>query len=388
MNDTTTLNAALRYAARGWSIIPITPNSKRSAWPWKSYQERPADEEQIRRWFGNGQPFGIAVVFGDVSGGLVCRDFDTMEGYHRWAANHRELAATLPTVATARGRHIYFRAHHRGIVKSADGELRGAGYCLLPPSQHPDGPRYEWLVPLPEREIPFIADVGDAGLFAAIVTETTQGTEAMACGSSVPSVGSAPSIVSVTPEADVRKAIDDTLPKVAGRRNRQVFEFARALRAIPRLADAVGADLEPYVREWHRRALPHISTQPFEETMIDFIHAWPKIRFPRGSEPMALILERVKTAPLPVAALRYEQGELRLLVSLCRELQRESGRSPFYLACRTAAMSLRVTNSKGDPDHVKTWRWLCLLVAHKVLEEVEKGDRLKRRASRYRYMAD
>ena len=64
------------------------------------------------------------------------------------------------------------------------------------------------------------------------------------------------------------------LPAGPGRRNRQVFELARVLRAVPHLADAGGKDidqLEQYVRAWHnegvRRGL--IATEPFEETWID-----------------------------------------------------------------------------------------------------------------------
>jgi len=48
---------------------------------------------------------------------------------------------------------------------------------------------------------------------------------------------------------------------------------------------------------------------------------------------------------------------------------------------RTAGKLLEV-------DHVTAWRWLFLLTHDGVVEEVEKGDRTKRRASRYRYCGD
>jgi len=96
---------------------------------------------------------------------------------------------------------------------------------------------------------------------------------------------------------------------------------------------------------------------------------------------MAQIFERAKNAPLPRAAARYQHDGLRLLTALCRELQRESGEKPFFLATRKAGELLEV-------DHVTAWRWLFLLVHDNVIEEVEKGDRTKRRASRFRYLAD
>jgi hypothetical protein len=96
---------------------------------------------------------------------------------------------------------------------------------------------------------------------------------------------------------------------------------------------------------------------------------------------MTKVFELAKHAQTPRAALRYEQDGLRLLVALCRELQRVSGDKPFFLACRTAGGLLGV-------KHVTAWRWLTLLAHDKIVDEVEKGDKLKRRASRYRYLAD
>ena len=175
-----------------------------------------------------------------------------------------------------------------------------------------------------------------------------------------------------------------------GRRNRQVFELARTLKAVPSLADAPVGHLEPYLRRWHTLGVEKgvIGTEPFEETRIDFLTCWPKVKFPKGTEPMVLILERAKQSPPPKAAERYEQAELRLLVSVCRELQYAAGVEPFYLACRTAAELLDVRNKQGGFDHVKAWRWLVLLTHDGIVEATEKGDQSKHRATRYRYTGD
>jgi hypothetical protein len=164
MNTTPqTIDAALRYFRLGLSVIPTAPNSKKPAVPWKGYQTARADEIQLRRWFGDGSMFGVAVVLGRVSGGTCCRDFDLQASYDRWADEQRALATTLPTVATARGRHVYFRSDNLNFADLGDGEYRGDGhYCLLPPSRHPDGPVYTWIIP-PTDEIPLVADVQAAG---------------------------------------------------------------------------------------------------------------------------------------------------------------------------------------------------------------------------------
>ena len=96
---------------------------------------------------------------------------------------------------------------------------------------------------------------------------------------------------------------------------------------------------------------------------------------------MVAILEQAKRLPPPRAAAGYEQAGLRLLATVCRELRdRSVGQEPFYLACRTAGRML-------DVDHSTASRWLWLLAHDGIVEEVEKGDRSRRRASRYRYLA-
>jgi hypothetical protein len=160
-----------------------------------------------------------------------------------------------------------------------------------------------------------------------------------------------------------------------------VFQLARALRGIPHLADADPRHLVHIAREWHRQALPHISTKPFEETEIDFLRGWKNVRFPLGKEPMKLALSRAESLPLPEAADQFEQDEIKLLLALCRELQREAGKSVFHLGCRTAGRIV-------DVSHMQASRWLFLLCSRGVLVEVEKGSGDTGRASRYRYLGD
>lgn len=411
------LSVALAYRSLGWCVIPIRNGTKRPACrTWKPYQGRHPTEPELRRWFGSGTEKSLAVVTGEVSGGLVCRDFDAMASYEQWTAQYSELARTLPTAETGRpGRHVYALADidviragsatDGGILVFEDGELRGAGYCLLPPSEHPSGAVYCWVIP-PVAKIPTV-DLRTCGFlidYSAATESSREGggllrqpknTEAIdvVCCSEVttPTNHNNGSVVSgalcCTPQetnktkipANVEKAITDSLPKGPGKRNKQVFELARALKAIPELADASAKDLEPYVRRWHELAKPIIRTQPLEETRIDFLRAWPRVKFPKGAEPIQAIFEAAKAVEPPAVALEYEQPELRLLVILCRELQRAAGDRPFYLSCRTAGRLLGV-------DHATAWRWLFLLKADGVLDEVCKGSQAGRKATRYRYL--
>lgn len=400
--------AAQAYADRGWSLLPMQLAEKKPAVRWKRYQSRQASESTRRNWFRETD-HGVGVIFGHVSGGLASRDFDDHESYEAWAKAKPALAAELPTVATCRGFHVYANAwpesvqearrrlgkpeDGKGALNLGDGELRaGVGcYSVLPPSKHPSGHVYGWSVPLPDS-MPWI-DVCDAGFvdFPSVdrlrnscdreYGEYGEHREHREYGSNKEGVIDCGLIGSDAAKITIEEAIAGTLPTRPGQRHRQVFELARGLKAVPELNDANAKSLKPFVQEWHRRALPHVATKPFEETWIDFLKAWPNVQFPKGAEPMAAVFERACSAGLPAVAEQYEQSPLQLLVAVCRELQRGAGDGPFYLSCRTAGQLVEV-------DHATANRWLFLLVSDQVLELVEKGSRDRRRASRYRYRGD
>ena len=162
---------AFKYDELGWCVIPIRHRNASGKQPacnaWKSFQTVRPTRDQLVTWFKCKTLHGLAVVCGSVSGGLTCRDFDMKEGYDIWAAEHAELAITLPTVATSRGYHIYFYSDVQRIIECPDGELRGNGYCLLPPSVHPSGSCYTWmdeydLAGIPQID-PFLSGLGPPG---------------------------------------------------------------------------------------------------------------------------------------------------------------------------------------------------------------------------------
>ncbi|MBI3465352.1 MAG: bifunctional DNA primase/polymerase [Planctomycetes bacterium] len=100
------LKAALCYDGLGWWVIPIKPGSKKAACSWKRYQHSRPKPGALRQWFTRRSAYGVAVVLGNVSGCLACRDFDRAEAYECWAGQHPDLARLLPTVRTGRGYHV------------------------------------------------------------------------------------------------------------------------------------------------------------------------------------------------------------------------------------------------------------------------------------------
>ena len=112
------LVAALEYQRCGWSIIPmdLSGDKKKPARKWKPFQTRQPTDAELQTWFCNGSDFGMGVIFGAASGDLGSRDFDNMDEIND-GQRFPALAATLPTVETQRGRHVYFQTLPEAIAR-------------------------------------------------------------------------------------------------------------------------------------------------------------------------------------------------------------------------------------------------------------------------------
>ena len=159
----TTLDYALEYLQKGYSVIPIiykgkTPNTKLLPNGWKEYQKRRPTVEEIKSWFSTGNS-NIAIITGKISG-IVVVDVDSYEAY-QWCKAQFDVD-TL-TVRTSRGYHLYYRYPENSEIKNSvhingmEIDIRAdGGYVVAPPSIHESGHQYRWLnqnaliKPLPE----------------------------------------------------------------------------------------------------------------------------------------------------------------------------------------------------------------------------------------------
>jgi putative DNA primase/helicase len=139
--------AAVDYRQRGWS--PIRLKGKVPSEPWAAHQQESMTAEEIacRPWPG------VGIVTGQISG-LVVLDADSPEAE---AELKRRGHPVTPMVRTARGLHVYF-AHPGGELPTRIGlgeglDLKGdGGYVAAPPTRHPSGAHYEWIIPPEEAE--------------------------------------------------------------------------------------------------------------------------------------------------------------------------------------------------------------------------------------------
>jgi hypothetical protein len=398
------LDDAMRLHRQRFCLLPLKPKSKIPALKsWTKYQTERPPVATLRKWFAGSTRKNIGVILGPVSGGLICRDFDRMDAFDRWAGEFPQAAATLPQSETSRGRHVFCRADNGAvesvsptgstIIDFGDGELRGGGYSVLPPSVHESGKPYTWLNPI-GSEVPLV-DLASVGLNRCwsddsnALHKSTQehagrhkNTQATQEHSGHRVQGRLAADFEFSPiREDIDRAIAATLPTGPGRRNKAVFELCRHLKSISALAAAEPLDLRAIVMQWHHLALPTITTTSPEETLADFLRAWPKVKFPAGSGPLKQLFDQALADPFPHCAARFPTYEMKVLVALCRKLSEHWLPSPFPLSCRVAGELLEVS-------HTAAAGWLFLLVAEGVLDVHEVGTKGTRRASEYFYRGD
>jgi len=395
--DPDIIAAAVAYARRGFSVLPLKLDKRPAVLAWKQRQTLAATPEQAAEWFGRvSNVAAVGIILGAVSGDIYVRDFDDPAVYEAWRAAHPDLAASLPTVKTARGFHVWARWKGLQTAEMPGGELRAEGaYVVAPPSPHASGAFYAWIVPLPEGALPEV-DPFAAGLAveeaparkprATERTEKTERTESTKTPETTDETEDNGDTQAIWGGADLRlrilDAITRTLPAEFCRRNYHVFKLARALRGFPEFAEIAAANikrLRPIVKEWHRRALPHIITKDFGITWGDFVHAWPQVKFPEGSDTVGDALAAAEAADPPGWTEDY-CPECRLLASLCRELQRRAGDAPFFLSADTAGRAV-------GKDKTTAARWFKAFIADGALVVVTPGTKENRRATRYQYVA-
>lgn len=371
----------------GACVIPLKYRERAAAVKWTKYQHVRPPVAEVDHWFRDtdSAQLGLAVILGEVSGGLLCRDFDERPAYDAWKLTQPRLAKSLPTVITARGVHIYARcANYRGNTAGGfieifgknksgrllhgPGELRGDLHIsVLPPSHHEKtGQPYSWAIKL-KKGFPLI-DIRELGYAPnpGTVTQDVSGLH-----------------LSGLPKP-VLSAILASLPKGNGTRNTLIFEFCRRLYSIPEYRGRDPKDLHDFAEAWHREALPYIGTKSLKATLRDFDRGFPQVRHSLGEGGLRLAIESAKEKSLPDLPMSFRQADMYLLAAICRELQIQRGKLPFYLSTRNVA---EIFGFLGAQPQVRAHRWLMKLVHENILKIATRGEPIPGgSASEYRYL--
>ena len=176
---TTNFDAALAFHAKGYNVLPQAAfDKKHPAVKWKGLQDRLVEPDELEGWkhlFENG----VGFITGGVSGVIVIES-DGPEGEAVLAEFEREHGPLVDTLTirsgSGRGLHRHFR-HPGFFVKTVANpsiklDVKGdKGYCVLPPSLHKSGGRYEVVLDCEPATLP-------EGLLEYIETKATQADSA------------------------------------------------------------------------------------------------------------------------------------------------------------------------------------------------------------------
>lgn len=149
------LDAALKYAAIGWYVFPLTPHGKRKAphpmlGPKGGHHLATTDEKQIREWWGRDPNAGIGVSL--QKSGIFAVDLDPRNGGDQslaaLEAEHGPLLSACVQETGGGGRHFIF-LWPVGVTrlpgKIAPGlDIKANGYICIAPTRHESGRIYRW----------------------------------------------------------------------------------------------------------------------------------------------------------------------------------------------------------------------------------------------------
>lgn len=148
------LAQALRYAGRGWAVLPLQPKGKIPLTP-HGCNDASKDKEQIAAWWEKHPDANVGIATGAASGFFVV-DIDGEEGelsLKKLEELHVPLPPTGEVITGGGGRHLYFKLPDGQSIRNSAGkiadkvDIRGeGGYVVAPPSVHPSGKTYVFSV--------------------------------------------------------------------------------------------------------------------------------------------------------------------------------------------------------------------------------------------------
>lgn len=156
----TPLDAALRYTANGWRVVPVLPGQKRPALSrWT--EAATAEQKTARAWWEVEHPgAGVGIVTGPGSG-LWVLDVDDHDSLVDLEHRHEKLPPTLTSITGSGGLHLFFRWPVGAEVRNDAGrrlgpglDVRGeGGFVVAAPTVHPNGSEYAWDLGEPDEPV-------------------------------------------------------------------------------------------------------------------------------------------------------------------------------------------------------------------------------------------
>lgn len=144
------LEMALKYADKGYCIIPINPYAKKPFFAVEEFQKRHSTKDEIQKWWKEFPTSMIGIMTGYISK-LFVLDLDPNHNSDEISKLIPDSFLTPTAKTPRRGTHLYFQdpGNEKITIKSAlmpDVDYRcNGGYIIAPPSRNGYGRDYQWL---------------------------------------------------------------------------------------------------------------------------------------------------------------------------------------------------------------------------------------------------
>jgi hypothetical protein len=376
----------------------VTTHQKKPVIRWKQLQRRALTKREINNATCETKGVdGYAVITGRnplaPERSIYARDFDTVEGYEAWAAAHGNAAATLFTVRTSKGYHVYARmpADMPEIFLTFIGPLKrgelkaNQGYIVGPGSMHPSGAIY--------RPVNFPADV--------LVTDTSEmhpveagflsqeeydAAVRKATGLSEKTGQKPPTRVkerAPSPEyAELRPLSERQLLRLRtiarkhtvreeGERHWRMWDLLRALKGVSFLADQPPEAVMDVFEYWHARSVDQMRGKDVERNWKDFKESWPAVKTPtllvlrtnvQARLASGCIPDEVRDMPDSCRRVAVVMAEMQSFVTLLR------AQDSFFL-------SFSLLAELADLSSSTAWDAVQALFRLKMVKLVREGKR-------------
>lgn len=392
--DTSLLfQTACNYLDNGIGVAPCSFKKHKAHVPiigWKSLQQERLTRDSMQSLF---QKFenditGICVFSGQVSNGLVVRDFDDPESFEQWLDHHRFLASVLPILKTRRGGHVYFYTDKKyWIFKNCkNGEYRGTSkqYSITSPSLHHKSMQpYEWLnnptpFMFPKVENPVVAGLLTEWNMPAIEKNRAVKTKSKPIVLDV--VASCTETVSASfliASNDIENKARIHQPKNAGERNRKILAYVRSIKGL--MNQWTHSQLKRAFDVWWNKAVSYVETKTKEVSWNDFQIAFTYCHSPQKSLDTQRLAESSQKQTVP-ECIAHCGDKVKLLAKACKTLQQHVWPESFYLSREDASEIAGASPNSSWGEYA-----INLLINKGVLTKTKTGNRFGE-ASEYRWI--
>lgn len=171
------LTAALEYASRGWLVLPLREGKIPRLKAWQ--KAATTDPEVIRGWWRQWPDSNVGIKLGPDSG-IIDVECDSDAAEATLSALFDGTFPLTPTWQSNRGKHRMFRyrpdlpapdkngfkvGEKERAVEFRTGNGGKGAQSVFPPSRHPSGPLYRWLVSPNDCEVAEIPQIVFAKLW-------------------------------------------------------------------------------------------------------------------------------------------------------------------------------------------------------------------------------